>query len=193
MPTTPILAEFVRFFDRKSDFVTSMLWLVKISRLFSFPVLVSVKLLESDPNRRDSLCFCMNMCNEKRLSDAEWASILFSQCQWPWWQIRHQRKQKWNIIKSSYPNTLLCSRVFTSRREARHAFCNVCSADISVAHRGKGDLQKHIKLKKHEELSKICLSWIIPFRSLPLAFMLLLYILLGYFAWEIVCSKCYFL
>ena len=133
---------------------------MKISGLFSFPVPVSVKLLESDLNCRDSLCFCMNMCNEKRLSDAEWASILFSQCQWPWWQIRHQRKQKWNIIKSSYPNTWLCYRVFTSRREARHAFffCNVCSADISVAHRGKGDLQKHIKLKKHEELSKISQS-----------------------------------
>ena len=34
----------------------------------------------------------------------------------------------------------------------------MCSADINVAHGGKGDLQKHVKSKKREELSKISQS-----------------------------------
>ena len=37
-----------------------------------------------------------------------------------------------------------------SRRGETYAFCYVCSADISVAHGGKWDLQKHFKSKKHE-------------------------------------------
>ena len=54
-----------------------------------------------------------------------------------------------------------------SKRGETYAFCNVCSADINVAHWGKGDLQKHIKLKKHEELSKISQS--VCFMDYPLS------------------------
>ena len=82
-----------------------------------------------------------------------------------------------------------------SKRREIYAFCNVCSADINVVHGGKGDLQKHVKLKKHEELSKISQS--VCFMDYPLSFSSFgIYVtfvhFVGYFAWEIVCSKCYF-
>jgi hypothetical protein len=71
MPTTPILAEFVRFFDQifalRFQYFNTLIG--ENFRIILVPV--SVKLLESDPNGRNALCFCMNMRNEKRLSDAE--------------------------------------------------------------------------------------------------------------------------
>ncbi|XP_071507007.1 uncharacterized protein [Diadema antillarum] len=66
---------------------------------------------------------------------------------------KHAKTKKWSQkYKTEYSLQYPCIR--KSERGIHHAYCTVCSVDISVEHGGRDDIRKHVGSKRHTDIAK---------------------------------------
>ena len=66
---------------------------------------------------------------------------------------KQKKAKKWSQkYKTEYSLHYPCIR--KSERGNFHAFCTICSVDISVEHGGRDDIRKHVGSKRHTDIAK---------------------------------------
>eukprot|EP00057_Strongylocentrotus_purpuratus_P026387 XP_011680861.1 PREDICTED: uncharacterized protein LOC105446133 [Strongylocentrotus purpuratus] len=66
---------------------------------------------------------------------------------------QQKKTKKWSQkYKAEYSLQFPCIR--KSDRGIHHAFCTICSVDISVEHGGRDDIRKHVGIKRHTDIAK---------------------------------------
>ena len=80
----------------------------------------------------------------------------FVTMRWCWHGMaenKQKKAKKWSQkYKTEYSLHYPCIR--KSERGNFHAFCTICSVDISVEHGGRDDIRKHVGSKRHTDIAK---------------------------------------